>query len=72
MGKPKQNGVIESFNARFQNEFLKEALLSTPTDARTQIDTRKKDYNGHRPNAALGTIPPAEFAMKMRQERSAA
>ncbi len=47
-------------------------LFSTLTDARTQIDTWKEDYNSHRPHSALGHIPPGEFAMKMRLEKLAA
>jgi putative transposase len=83
-GKPMQNGRrlsrtigvrllhIESFNGRFRDEFLNEVLFSTLTDARTQIATWKEDYNRHRPHSALGNIPPAEFAMKMRLEMLAA
>jgi putative transposase len=71
-GKPMQNGFIESFNGRFRDEFLNEVLFSTLTDARTQIATWKEDYNRHRPHSALGNIPPAEFAMKMRLELLAA
>ena len=83
-GKPMQNrrrlsrtnGVrplhIESFNGRFRDEFLNEVLFSTLTDARTQIAAWKEDYNRHRPHSALGNIPPAEFAMKIRLEKQAA
>jgi putative transposase len=71
-GKPMQNGFIESFNGRFRDEFLNEVLFSTLTDARTQIAAWKEDYNRHRPHSALGNIPPAEFAMKIRLAKSAA
>ena len=71
-GKPMQNGFIESFNGRFRDEFLNEVLFSTLTDARTQIAGWKEDYNRHRPQSALGNIPPAEFAMKIRLEKRAA
>lgn len=67
-----QNGFIESVNGRFRDEFLNEVLFSTLTDARSQIGTWKEDYNRHRPHSALGNIPPAEFAMKMRLEMRAA
>lgn len=67
-GKPMQNGFIESFNGRFRDEFLNEVLFSTLADARTQIATWKEDYNHQRPHSALGNIPPAEFAMKIRLE----
>ena len=67
-----QNGFIESFNGRFQDEFLNEVLFSNLSDARGQIAAWKEDYNQHRPNSALGNIPPEEFAMKMRLEKPAA
>jgi putative transposase len=68
-GKPTDNAKIESFNGRFRDEFLNEVLFSTLTDARTQIAGWKEDYNRHRPHSALGNIPPAEFAMKIRLEK---
>lgn len=71
-GKPMQNGFIESFNGRFQDELLNEVLFSTLTDARTQIATWKEDYNHQRPHSAIGNIPPVEFAMKIRLEMIAA
>jgi putative transposase len=46
--------------------------FSTLPDARTQIATWKEDYNRNRPNSALGNIPPAEFANKIRLEKQAA
>ena len=70
-GKPMQNGFIESFNGRFRDEFLNEVLFSTLTDAHTQIAAWKEDYNRLRPHSAIGNIPPAEFAMKIRLEMMA-
>lgn len=67
-----QNGFIESFNGRFRDEFLNEVLFSTLSEARAQIATWKEDYNYQRPHSALGSIPPAEFVMKMRLEKLAA
>ena len=71
-GKPMQDGFIESFNGRLRDEFLNEVPFSTLTDARNQIATWTEDYNRHRPHSALGNIPPAEFAMKIRLEMLAA
>ncbi len=71
-GKPMQNGLIESFNGRFRDEFLNEVLFSTLTDARTQIAAWKEDYNRQRPHSAFGNIPLAEFAKKIRLEMMAA
>lgn len=67
-----RHGFIESFNGWFRDEFLNEVLFSTLTDARIQIAAWKEDYNRYRPHSALGNVPPAEFAMKMRLEMMAA
>ena len=71
-GRPMQNGFIEGFNGRFRDEFLNEVLFSTLTDDRAQIAAWNEDYNRHRPQSALGNIPPAEFVIKMRLEKLAA
>jgi putative transposase len=70
-GKPMQNGLIESFNGRFRDEFLNEVLFKTLTDARAQIAKWKENCTPDRPHSALGTIPPAELAMKIRLEQRA-
>lgn len=71
-GKPMQNGLVESFNGRFRDEFLNEVLFSSLRDAREQIRSWQHDYNHHRPRSGLGNIPPAEFAEKNRLEMRAA
>ena len=67
-----QNGFVESFNGRFRDELLNEALFSKLRDAREQIRAWQDDYNHHRPHSGLGNIPPAEFAKKNRLEMRAA
>jgi putative transposase len=71
-GKPTQNAFAESFNGRFRDELLNETLFSSLAAARLAIANWKEDYNTHRPHSALGNIPPAEFAMKIRLEKQAA
>ena len=71
-GKPMQNGFVESFNGRFRDELLNEALFASLRDAREQIRAWQDDYNHHRPHSGLGNIPPAEFAEKIRLEMRAA
>lgn len=71
-GKPMQNGFVESFNGRFRDELLNEALFSSLRDAREQIRAWKDDYNHHRPHSGLGNVPPVEFAEKNRLEMRAA
>ena len=45
LGKPMQNGFIESFNGSFRNECLNETLFSSFADARHYITFCKEDYN---------------------------
>lgn len=71
-GKPMQNGFAESFNGRLRDELLNETLFSSLAEARSAITDWKEDYNHHRPHSALGTVPPVEFAMKIRLEKQAA
>ena len=71
-GKPMQNGFVESFNGRLRDELLNETLFSSLAEARSAITDWKEDYNNHRPHSALGNLPPAEFAMKIRLEKQAA
>ncbi len=71
-GKPTQNAFVESFNGRFRDELLNETLFSSLAEARTAIANWREDYNNHRPHSALGNVPPAEFATKIRLEMQAA
>jgi putative transposase len=71
-GKPTQNAFVESFNGRFRDECLNNTLFSTLSEARCAITLWKEDYNHHRPNAALGNMTPAEFAVKSTLEKQAA
>ena len=71
-GKPMQNGFVESFNGRFRDEFLNETLFTSLPEARPAIAAWKEDYNDQRPHSALGNIPPAEYAMKIRLGKQAA
>ena len=67
-----QNGFVESFNGRFRDEFLNETLFTSLPEARPAIAAWKEDYNDQRPHSALGNIPPAEYAMKIRLGKQAA
>jgi putative transposase len=46
-GKPMRNGFIDSFNGRFRDERLKQALVSTLADARTAL----RSWKDARPSA---------------------
>jgi transposase InsO family protein len=44
-GKPTQNVLIESFNARLGDEWLNEDLFSSMADARQKLAAWQTDYN---------------------------
>jgi putative transposase len=63
-GKPTDNALIESFNARFRLECLNAHWFLTLDDTREKIEKWRRKYNEHRPHSSLGNVPPAEFARR--------
>src|SRR5258708_1763048 len=61
-GKPTQNGRIESFNGRLQEECLNLSWFQNLFDARRKIAAWRKEYNEERPHSSLGYKTPKEFA----------
>ena len=66
-GKPQQNGFVESFNGRFQDECLNEHLFSSLAAARPIIEAWRIDYNTARPHTSLHGLTPAAFATRPKQ-----
>ena len=60
-GKPMQNGFVESFNGKLQDECLNEHLFSNLTEARQIIEKWRIDYNTNRPHTSLGGFTPQEY-----------
>ena len=52
--KPTQNAFIESFNAKFRDEWLNDNIFSTLAQARSIIEAWRLDYNEDRPHRSLG------------------
>lgn len=71
-GKPQQNAFVESFNGRLRDELLNETLFSSLAHARGVLAAWTEDCNRTRPHSALGNLPPAEYARKIRLAREAA
>jgi transposase InsO family protein len=65
VGKPTDNGLIESFNGRLRDEFLNVNEFVTMYDAREKLRAWQEDYNTRRPLGSLGHLTPSEF-VKMR------
>ncbi len=66
-GKPNQNAYIESFNGRLRDECLNEHWFTSLLQARTVIETWRREYNEERPKKALGGLTPAAYAKRMAE-----
>lgn len=64
LGKPQQNGFVESFNGRLRDECLNETLFASLSHARAVLAAWKFDCNHHWPHSAHGGATPVEFAEK--------
>lgn len=72
-GKPTDNALVESFNARFRQECLNQHWFLSLPDAQEKIDAWRHEYNHGRPHSSLGYRSPAEFvAESKRPETSVA
>ncbi|ABG30001.1 hypothetical protein CEP88_11700 [Roseobacter denitrificans] len=49
VGKPPQNGFVESFYGRMRDDFLNQHLFSSLADARSEIAKCKDDHNQNQP-----------------------
>jgi len=61
-GKPTQNALVESFNARFRDTCLNQHWFRDREDARRVIEAWRHHYNHVRAHSSLGYVPPAVFA----------
>ena len=64
-GKPNQNAYIESFNGRLRDECLNEHWFTGLLQARTVIETWRREYNEERPKKVLGGLTPAAYAKQL-------
>jgi transposase InsO family protein len=62
-GSPWENGYIESFNGKLQDELLKREVFYTLREAQVLIERWREHYNHVRPHSALGYRPPAPAAL---------
>jgi len=66
-GKPNQNAYVESFNGRLRDECLNEHWFTNLLQARTIIETWRREYNEERPKKALGGMTPSAYAKHMAE-----
>jgi len=62
-GSPWENGYVESFNGKLQDELLKRELFHTLKEAQVLVERWRWHYNHVRPHSALGYRPPAPEAI---------
>jgi putative transposase len=55
------NGFIESFNGKLQDEYLKEHWFLNLNHAQDLIEKWRIEYNEERPHSSLGNKTPYEF-----------
>jgi len=58
-GSPWENGYVESFNGKLQDELLKREIFYTLSEAKVLIERWRRLYNTVRPHSSLGYRPPA-------------
>lgn len=65
-GSPWQNGYIESFNSRFEDEFLSQQSFRGTEEAEMLAEHYRLEYNHVRPHSALGYKTPVRYAAEWR------
>ncbi|MEU6587253.1 IS3 family transposase [Nocardia sp. NPDC046763] len=60
-GSPWQNGVCESFNGRFRDEFLSCEVFHSLTEVQVLAEDWRIEYNSYRPHGSLGFLTPQAF-----------
>lgn len=61
-GKPAQNAFIERFNRTYREEVLDAYLFYSVLEAQQITEEWLEEYNAIRPHAALGNLPPYQYA----------
>jgi putative transposase len=64
-GKPAQNAYIERFNRTYREDILDAYLFSTIQEVQAITEDWLEEYNAVRPHAALGGLPPYQYAAKL-------
>ncbi len=63
-GRPWQNGIIESFNARFRADCLDIEWFKNRREAAWVIERWRKEYNEERPHGGIGYQTPSQCRIK--------
>lgn len=66
-GRPSENAMVESFNARVREECLNEHCFFSIREARDIIENWHTDFNTVRPHSSLNDLTPQEFAATLEE-----
>jgi len=69
-GKPTENGHIESFNGRFQEECLNAQAFFSLAEARRIVEAWRQDYNTVSLHTPLAGICPEEYRRAVKGENT--
>ena len=72
LGKPQQNGYIESFNGSLRDECLNEETFDSLADARRKLALWRYDDNNVRPHSSLGNKTPEKARRALEQSEGSA
>jgi len=61
-GKPRQNGLAESFNGKFRDGCLSMEWFRSRAEAKVVIESWRCHYNRIRPHSSLGNLTPLAFS----------
>jgi len=61
-GSPRENGFIESFNAKLHDELLNREIFDTLLEAKVLTERWRQEYKTIRTHSSLGYRPPAPDA----------
>lgn len=70
-GKPTDNCFVETFNGSLRDECLNLHWFATIVEARSVLESWRRDYNESRPHSSLADRTPAEFARSIKEMGSA-
>lgn len=63
-GSPWQNGICESFNGRFRDEFLDCEVFHSLTEVQVLAEDWRIEYNNYRPHGSLNFLSPSAFRQR--------
>jgi putative transposase len=67
-GTPTDNPYVEAFNGRLRAECLDQHWFTSLEDAKSTIESWRKEYNTERPHTALGNLAPAEYRASLGKD----